>query len=141
MVARDRLGIEGLASEADLAAAVAWAGASVRFHAPIDDLPAHQIGKSIWMSEGLGRGEQRYMTAHELGHVELGHQLSFFTSPMTLYETREEHQADVFAGVFLFGYWVGPRFDETLQDAKDAGIPDEYLTRFLNAAGRPRPGV
>jgi hypothetical protein len=134
---RNALGVEGLAGEDDLAAAVEMAGARVRFYPGIRDLPGFQVARSIWLSDDLDDGMRRYVTAHELGHIRLAHGLSLYTSPLSLYQTREEADADAFAGAFFLGYPGGPKFDDAVEEWKDAGMPDSCFLRFLNAA-RPR---
>jgi hypothetical protein len=138
IVVREAVGVDGLASESDIERAADWAGARIRYYPGVPDLPAVQARRSIWLSDDLG-ARRRFVVAHELGHVRLGHGLNLYTSSLGIYGTREEHQADAFACALLLGAPCGPRFDEALMEAQESGVPGECLLRFLDAVGRGHP--
>lgn len=135
LLAREAIGVDGLADDDDLEAVAEWAGARVRGHPAIRDLPGHQIGFSVWLSDGLERGHRRFVLAHELGHVRLGHSASLWTSPSSPSTAREEREADAFALVLLIGY-PDAGFDERLREAAEAGVPENCLLRGMDALRR-----
>lgn len=132
VVVRQQAGIVGLATRSDVEAAVESAGVRVRTYPAVSDLPAHQLGRSIWLGDNLNGWLRLYALAHELGHFQMNHGLSLYTSPLSLYGSREEAQADAFAGVLILGY-PGAQFDALFREAADAGMPSDCLIRVLNA--------
>jgi hypothetical protein len=141
LIARTAVGIEGLATYQDLLEAAAYSRVRVRTFPGIRDLPG-VCRRSIWLSDDLSPGRRRYVLAHELGHYRLLHHtgVSLYTSPLTgnpFRTKREESEADLFAGVLLFGF-PGPQLEDRIAEARDcAYIPDDCFLRFVEAV-RPQ---
>lgn len=133
-VLRHLQGIEGTATEDDVDAAITDAGLRVKEYPFASELTALIYGRTIYLKPGLGRPARTLYKAHELGHWELAHGNMLMTTltaqQMAIYGNRDERDAMIFAGCFLYGHPIGPGFDERVREAADEGMP---VLSFFNA--------
>jgi hypothetical protein len=139
VVLRHLHGIEGTATEYDVDAAICEAGLRVKEYPFVSELTALIYGRTIYLKPGMDRPTRTMQKVHELGHWELAHGNMFFTTltaqQMAIYGNRDERDAMIFAGCFLYGYPLGPRFDERVREAVDEGMP---VLEFFNALASAR---
>jgi hypothetical protein len=135
---RAELGVDGLASEDEVLDALAASGLRFRTFPAVPELSGLLYNRTVWVGAGQPSGFWRFVVAHELGHYHLGHGNGLYSAHAAVYAVRKEREADLFGGVFLWGFPAGDAFEERLAAALDAGVPEGCLLRFFDAASRLR---
>lgn len=133
---REQYGMDGLAGEVEVDAALAGQGMKLFESAklPADVKGAHYQGIAVYRA-GLTAGERCAVKAHELAHFELHHGNGLYLANMDrrhLLVDRREREATIFAGTLLIGSPRRADFNQALHDAHEGGLPLDFLFAYLH---------